>query len=214
MSTRNKQELQPTAGWRQVDTPRILPLTDAQTTLPQRFLLTAIRRIGGLNAENLWRLMLHNFRLMRGMLGFASKMMPNGELPRRDTELAILRVAWNCRCRYEWGQHVDIGMRAGLSREEIARIPSGADASEWQPQQRAILLACDDMHGARQVSDDTWRMLKQHFNDRLLLELLMLIGYYEGLAGVLNSTGLPLDRPLEARLALLEVQRRSPGETP
>lgn len=203
MHTPNKQDLQPKAGWQHADTPRIPPLTDAETNLPQRLLLTAIRRIGGLNAENLWRLLLRNFRLMRGMLGFASKMMPNGELPRRDTELVILRVAWNCRCRYEWGQHVDIGMRAGLSREEIIRVPLGADAPDWYPQQRAILRACDEMHAERLVSDETWGALKQHFNERILLELLMLIGFYEGLAGVLNSTGLTLDNALESKLAAL-----------
>lgn len=207
MRSPNNQELQPQEGWRCVDTRRIPPLTDTETNLPQRLLLTAIRRIGGLNAENLWRLLLRNFRLMRGMLSFASKMMPNGELQRRDTELAILRVAWNCRCRYEWGQHVDIGMRAGLSREEIIRVPLGADAPDWHPQQQAILQACDEMHAERLVSDETWRALKQHFNDRLLLELLMLIGYYEGLAGVLNSTGLTLDDALEWKLASLTLNR-------
>lgn len=156
------------------DTPRIPPLTDAETTLPQRLLLSAIRRIGGLNAENLWRLLLRNFRLMRGMLSFASKMMPNGELARR---------------------------------EEIIRAPLGADAPDWHPQQQAIIQACDEMHAERLVSDETWRALKQHFNDRLLLELLMLIGYYEGLAGVLNSTGLTLDDALEWKLASLTLNR-------
>ncbi|WP_320821269.1 hypothetical protein [Thalassolituus sp.] len=39
-------------------------------------------------------------RLLRGMLGFASKLMPFGELDRRDTKLAILRVAWLCRSSY------------------------------------------------------------------------------------------------------------------
>lgn len=207
MHTPNKQHLHPESGWHHADTPRIPPLTDAETTLPQRLLLTTIRRIGGLNAENLWRLMLRNFRLMRGMLSFASKMMPNGELTRRDTELAILRVAWNCRCRYEWGQHVDIGMRAGLSHEEIIRVPLGADAPKWNSQQQAILRACDEMHAQRLICDETWRALKLHFNDRLLLELLMLIGYYEGLAGVLNSTGLTLDSALEVKLASLTLNR-------
>jgi 3-oxoacyl-[acyl-carrier-protein] synthase III len=40
--------------------------------------------------------------------------MPFGKLPRRDTELVILRVAWRCGCAYEWQQHVPIALRVGL----------------------------------------------------------------------------------------------------
>ena len=34
--------------------------------------------------------------------------MPLGSLPRLDTELVILRVAWQCGSAYEWHQHVRI----------------------------------------------------------------------------------------------------------
>jgi len=43
--------------------------------------------------------------------------------------------------------------------------------------------------------------LKQHYSHDLIIELLMLIGWYQGLAGVLNSSGIPLDQPLEKILA-------------
>jgi len=46
----------------------------------------------------------------------------NGRLPARDRELLILRTGWNCRSEYEWGQHVVVGHRVGLTDEEIRRL--------------------------------------------------------------------------------------------
>jgi alkylhydroperoxidase family enzyme len=150
-------------------------------------------------------MLMRNFRLFGAWLGFVRKLMPYGEIPRRDTELVILRVGWNCRCRYEWGQHVDIGLRAGVSAEDIARVTKGADAPGWEPHARALMRACDEFHDQRMISDETWAELEAHYDAPRLLEVLMLIGQYEGLAGVLNSTGLPLDVDLEQVLAAAQI---------
>lgn len=189
--------LAPPEGWRDPGRLRLPPLAPAEATPGSRLLMGLIGRIGKLDAGNLWRMLMRNPRLLPGFLALASRLMPYGELPRVDTELVILRVAWNCRSRYEWGQHVDIGLRAGLAPEEIGRVTQGPAAAGWTPRQRALLLAADDMHRERMVSDATWTQLAGFLDQRRLLELLMLVGFYEGLAGVLISAGLPLDAALE-----------------
>ncbi|MDO8330627.1 MAG: carboxymuconolactone decarboxylase family protein [Fluviicoccus sp.] len=208
MTTPVDKQLTPPGGWRIPSRPRI-SLPDQRSANPWRKLqIGLIKQIGRLDAANLWLLMMKNPRIMRGMLSFASTMMPFGELDRRDTELCILRVGWNCRARYEWGQHVDIGMRAGLTAEEIAGISRGPEAEGWDQRQAALLQACDEMHKERMISDSTWKMLNAHFSERLLLEILMLIGFYEGLAGVLNSVGIPLDAALEGKLSSAPIHPR------
>ena len=72
------------------------------------FARTAIRvinTVGKLDASNLFMMLLRNFRLFKAWLGFAARMMPYGEIERRDTELVILRVGWNCRA-HGVGQHL------------------------------------------------------------------------------------------------------------
>lgn len=167
----------------------------------RRFLLWLIEKVGKLNARHLWLTLFHNLRLMRGFVFFSAHMMPFGELSRRDTELMILRTGWNCRSRYEWGQHVDIGLRAGLSEADIVRVTQGPEAHGWSPKEAAMMAACDEFHAQRQVTPSTWATLQQHFSQRHLIELLMLIGFYQGLAGVLNTVGIPLDADLESVLA-------------
>lgn len=200
-------QLVPPSGWATPETVRIPPVSRKNIGFSTKAVLSVVEKIGGLDAANLWLMMIRNPRLLRGMMYMASKLMPFGELKRRDTELVILRVAWNCRARYEWGQHVDIGMRAGLTAEDIARIADGPAAAGWTAKQAALLSACDEFHVERMISEATWQQLLEYFDKKLMLELLFLIGFYEGLAGVLNSAGLPLDVALELKLQSLSFQK-------
>lgn len=205
MTGRFVSQLVPPGGWATQHS-RLPPVSRRDIGPGARFLLAAVERIGKLDAENLWLMLLHNPRLLRGMMYMASRLMPFGELARRDTELVILRVAWNCRSRYEWGQHVDIGLRAGLTTDDIVCIAEGSDTQGLSEYQVVLLKACDEFHRDRMISDAVWHQLSERFSGRLMLELLFLMGFYEGLAGVLNSTGLPLDKGLELKLSSLSAE--------
>lgn len=203
-----QDQLTPPGGWLAPERVRLRPLTPKEAPPRTRIFIWVINRIGKLEASNLFMTLIRNGRLFRAWLGFASKLMPYGSIDRRDTELVILRVGWNCRARYEWGQHVDIGLRAGVSAEDIARVARGPEADGWEPRVVALLRACDEFHADRMVSEDTWALLSGHFDRPQLIEVLMLIGHYEMLAGVLNSTGLPLDTRLEGVLASAQIHHQ------
>lgn len=195
------QQLTPAEGWRTPGRVRVAPLAPKEVGMATCVFIKLVNKLGDLVASNLFLMLARNLRLLQTWLAFASRMMPYGEVERRDTELAILRVSWNCRCRYEWGQHVDIGTRAGVSAQDISRIPLGPDAPGWEPRIKALMHACDELHHERMISESTWCDLERYYSIRQLLEVTMLIGHYEMLAGVLNSTGLPLDEALEVKLA-------------
>ncbi|MDX1496588.1 MAG: carboxymuconolactone decarboxylase family protein, partial [Salinisphaeraceae bacterium] len=175
MNTAIEQQLTPQGGWQQPEQPRLTPLTLEESSLGIRIIRSLIARVGKLEASNLFLMLMRNFDLFWRWLLFAKRMMPSGRLPRRDTELAILRVGWNCRCRYEWGQHVDIGLRCGVSPEDIARVAHGPQADGWEPKLRAVMQACDEIHTNKMISTATWEALTEHYNEKLLLELVMLI---------------------------------------
>ncbi|MGB1580028.1 MAG: carboxymuconolactone decarboxylase family protein [Nevskiales bacterium] len=205
MSTSFEQQLTPPGGWQQPEQPRLRPLTPEESSLGIRIVQGAIARIGKLEASNLFLMLMRNFDLFWRWLLFAKRMMPSGRLPRRDTELAILRVGWNCRCRYEWGQHVDIGLRCGVAAEDIARVAQGPEAADWDAKLKAVMQACDDIHSHKMIGTATWQALTEYYDEKRLLELVMLINHYEMLAGVLLSTGLELDASVEAALAAAPI---------
>lgn len=208
MSTPRDSQLTPPGGWRSPGRVRLAPLDPKKANACMRALIGGVNKVGKLEASNLFMMLMHNFRLFFSWLMFAKLLMPYGEIERRDTELVILRVGWNCRARYEWGQHVDIGMRAGLTAEDIRKVPQGGAGFADEPRMQAVMNACDEFHRERMISEPTWRVLEKHYSNRHLLELVMLIGHYEMLAGVLNSTGLPLDTRLEAVLAAAPIHGR------
>ena len=114
-------------------------------------------------------------------------------LPAREREIAILRIGWLCRSGYEWAQHVPFGRRAGLTDNEVARIKVGPAAEGWSEADRALLAACDELHGDHFISESTWTALKAHFSDRQCMNLVFTVGQYTQVSMMLNSFGVQLD---------------------
>src|SRR5207249_1486652 len=129
--------------------PRLAPLPREAWSEEVR---TMIERTPGGATEplNIFTTLVRHPTLVRRWLPFGT-MLLTGEQPPRDRELLILRTAWNCRSEYEWGQHVRIGLAAGLAQEEIDRVPAGPAAPGWSPFDAALLRAADALPDARDL---------------------------------------------------------------
>jgi len=133
--------------------------------------------------------------LFWGWLHFAGRLMPGGRLPRRETELVILRVATLAGSDYELTQHRRLGRRAGLTDAEIERVADGPDAPGWSARQRLLLEVADELHETRDLTDETWAAVSAELDERTSIELLMLLGHYEMLATTLQALRVQPDRP-------------------
>lgn len=109
MSTLGRKALEPSSGWKSLPTPRLTPLRREQLPWFPRLMLRLLAKRARVSAPNLFLTLMRHPHLARPWARFATKLMPFGTLDRVDCELAILRVAWNCRSQYEWFQHVSIG---------------------------------------------------------------------------------------------------------
>lgn len=125
----------------------------------------------------------------------------NSVLPPRDRKLAILRTGWLCQAPYEFGEHVKQAKRMGFASDEIERIIVGSTAPEWQPHERAILCAVEELHGNAMVSDETWRQLAEQLDEAQLIELIVLIGQFTATAYFQNSLRLALEKGNKGLLA-------------
>jgi alkylhydroperoxidase family enzyme len=168
--------------------PRVRPGSRGEIGLINGAVCWVAGRVAGTGPLNLFTTLARHRRLFRGWLWFAGGLMPRGTLPRRDTEIVILRVACISECEYEWRHHERIGQSIGLSRADVDRVRSGPGAEGWSPRQRALLQAVDDMHSKRrEISDGVWTQLAAELSDKQLIELCLLIGHYEMLAMTLRS---------------------------
>src|SRR5207302_3766150 len=103
----------------------------------------------------------------------------------REREIVILRTGWRARCEYEFGQHVVLGRRAGLSDQEIRRLAQ--DGAEWPAADAALVRLADEIHETRDISDGLWAELSARWDHAELLELVMLAGFYGMVSGFLNA---------------------------
>ena len=131
--------------------------------------------------------MVRHPSLMRQQVAM-SMQLATGELSHRDRELAVLRTAWLCQAPYEWGEHVKIGKRlAGFTSAEIERITVGSAAPGWTKHEKALLVAVEELFADAMISDETWRVLAENLNEKQLLELPVLVGYYQSVAYLQNA---------------------------
>lgn len=169
--------------------PRILPVPPDERTPSAQALLDGVSVAG--SDANIFTTLVRAEGLTRRWLPFGGKLL-NGKVPARDRELLILRTGWNCRSEYEWAQHVVIGRSAGLTDEEIARIPAGPGGA-WSPFDSTLLQAADELHEDWCIADATWAALADVYDTQQLIELPMLVGHYHMVAMTLNSLGVQLD---------------------
>jgi AhpD family alkylhydroperoxidase len=173
-------------------TARIAPGGRADVGLVNWLIARAGGRVSGTNPPRLFLTMARQPKLFRGWLWFAGRLMPRGTLPRRDTELVILRVASLNHCSYELDHHRRIATKSGLSPAEVDRI-TGRDVGGWPDRERALLDAVDCLHDQRDLDDDTWARLRGHLDEAAVIEFLMLAGHYEMLATFLNTVRVEAD---------------------
>lgn len=175
--------------------PRIPPLDPSQLGKEASETAAALRRaIGSTPSDEVTEFtatMLRHPDLYRRHVELAFQLY-GGRLSPRDRELVVLRIGWLCKAPYEWGEHVKIGKRVGLTQEEIERATRGATAPGWSEHDRAIVRAAEELHQDAMISDETWEVLSRKLDEQQLIELPLLVGQYQGLAYLQNALRLRL----------------------
>lgn len=174
-----------------LDEPRIKPLADDQLDEEALSVLERAKMRG--QVFNIFRTLVHHPKLLERWMVFGSHVLGKSTLPPREREMVILRIGWLCRSEYEFGQHVLIGRRSGLTDEEIRRIKTGPDAEDWSELDRAMLRAVDELHAEAFISDPTWAKLAEHLSTQQLLDLIFAVGQYNLVSMALNTLGVQRD---------------------
>lgn len=182
-----------------VEAPRVEPGDRREVGTVNWLVAKASGRATGTTPPNLFLVLGRHPRLFRGWLRFAGRLMPRGTLPRRETELVILRVAHLRGCTYELEHHRRLGRRAGLTGGDLARVAEGPSAEAWSDRERALLEAVDELHADGDLGDGTWARLRLHLDERGAIELVVLVAHYEMLATVIRALRIPPDRPRRGR---------------
>lgn len=173
------------------------PLLEREAIEPTLLELPAYRRSQRDQPYNIYRALAHHPEMVRRWLGFSDALRFEARLPGRDRELVILRTGVNCRCEYEWGQHVPYGRSAGITPEEFDALTRPLDAHPWPRRERALLAAADELHATSDLSDAAFAALEAELATDELIEVILLVGQYHLVSYVLNGLRVERDDGLE-----------------
>ena len=173
--------------------PRLAPLTESQWNEEQTKLLVPLKGEDGLVLNVLTTIGRHP-KLFDRFFTFGWYVLFEQTLPARDREILILRIGWLCQAEYEFGQHTLSGKSVGLTDEEILRITKRPGDPNWSTFDAALVRAADELYYNAIISDATWKVLAESYNEKQLMDVIFTVGQYNLVSWALNSLGVQLDK--------------------
>jgi len=138
---------------------------------------------------NLMRALAHNPRAARAFNTVGRYIRHESALDPRLRELAILQVGYLAKQDYEYSHHVKIGRDFGVSDDDIRAIAeeTAGRSSELEPVAKLVLCAAREMTNASTISAPTFAALRKELNNAELIDLVMTIGFYNGVVRILDT---------------------------
>ncbi|HZU17549.1 MAG TPA: carboxymuconolactone decarboxylase family protein [Candidatus Dormibacteraeota bacterium] len=113
-------------------------------------------------------------------------------LPRRLSELAILVTAAAWRAGFEWHAHAPLAVEAGLDPEAVEAIRLGRTPALVREDEAAVYAFARELTETRTISEATYRRTAAVLDDRALVELVGILGYYTLISMTINAFQVPL----------------------
>lgn len=128
---------------------------------------------------NVYRLLLHSPPLAETWFAHNNAVRWSTTLDGRLREMVIVRIAYVTNAAYVLGQHVPkLALAEGLSLVECEALRDWQSSRLFSERDRAVLAYADSVTRDIKVPDAVFVPLKDHFNDREIVELSVLIGTY------------------------------------
>jgi AhpD family alkylhydroperoxidase len=162
--------------------------------------------LAGLPELGVFRMVAHAETAFRPWLALGGALLSSLQLDPALRELVILRVASLAGCDYERIQHDPIAVRVGASEEQVAELAAGrASGPAFDDTQELVLGFVDEVVEERGAGAAAVAAVEEALSAREVIELLLVVSHYYGLALLLKTTGVEPDPP--AAMALIEPRR-------
>jgi 4-carboxymuconolactone decarboxylase len=145
---------------------------------------------------NLYKLLLHSPPLAATWFEHNNAVRWQTQLDGRLREMVIIRVALLNRVEYVLRQHVPaLALAEGLTVEECNALADWQTCASFTPRERAALVYADAITRGGDVPDGDFAELRQHFGEREVVELTVLIGTYNMHNRVFKALEIDLEPP-------------------
>jgi 4-carboxymuconolactone decarboxylase len=157
----------------------------------------AIASVLAQSSLNLLGMVAHAESAFEPWLRYSSTLLGRLELDPLLRELAILEVAQLSESEYEWTQHVTIALAVGASQEQVDAIEAGPPGEEiLPPRERSVVTFTREVVIDGAGSEAAVEEIVGLLGERQLVELLLVIGNYMGIARLIATVGLEAQDPV------------------
>lgn len=178
-----------------------IPLPDAETLTPeQRAVFDAVVSgprgavVGPLRAA------IHSPELADRWQKLGEILRYRLTLPKRLGELAILVTARRWNSELEWVVHAAAAIKAGLDPALADAIREGRQPAFVAPDEAEVFAFARELQLTGQVTDATYAAVRARWQERGVVELTALIGYYTMVSMTLNAHRIPLPESMAPAL--------------
>ncbi len=132
-------------------------------------------------------------RIGRSFIELGNSLMNPEFIEPKLRELVILRVGSLMQSDYEFIHHARIGIKAGLTREQVKDLSDWKSSGQFSEMERAVLQYTDEVTVNIKVSDSTFAELSRHFDDPGIVKLTAIAGYYGMVVRMLEALQIELE---------------------
>ena len=145
----------------------------------------------------LFRVFARNLKMARAMQAWGRYELGKAfSVGIRHREIVIDRTCARCGCEYEWGVHVAFfAERASLTPAQVASLTKGhsVDPCWVEESDRVLIRLVDVLHDKGDVDDPLWSALRAHFDERQIMDLTLLCGWYHAISFTARAARVPLE---------------------
>jgi AhpD family alkylhydroperoxidase len=162
-----------------------LPYADLDTAEARPLVDRIIAERG--NIMHLYRMLLHSPPVASGWLTYLTSIRQLSTLPGDLRELVIMRVAAVNGAPYEADQHKPYALKEGVSQAQLDALPDWEGSALFSARERAVLAYSDAMTRQVQVPQAVFDGVREHLDDRLVVELTATVAAYNMVSRFLEA---------------------------
>ena len=171
-----------------------VPLLNSDDLPDQSDLIEQIRGRRDGSLINVYRILLHSPPLAESWFNHINQVRWGTEISGRIREIVIIRLAHLVTSAYVLRQHVPkLAQEEGLSNDECNALKDWSVAGVFDGPERAVLSYVDAIVQDIIVPDEIFAPLRNHFSNRQIVELTLMIGAYISHARVLQALEVDLE---------------------
>ncbi|MGE4371042.1 MAG: carboxymuconolactone decarboxylase family protein [Burkholderiaceae bacterium] len=156
------------------------------------------RRWQGAPVLHLYRLIGWAPGLLAPWMEFARALRFETAVPAASRELLVVRSGRLLGAEYEWKHHWVAALDEGVPEEKLLQLESWRTSQIYSDAERAVLALADDTAHGPGASQETMEALQKHYPVEQVTELVMLAGFYAGVARIVNSLQVPIEPGFES----------------